>query len=154
MPGWAGVGVAGGGGHGSGMANDAAALDDLNSNLSLDLTNVLDTYFTLNEHADPPELKTKFYDSSSFINCFKSSSYPLFISLNIQSLMSKHQELCNFLDSIFEQEIRIDVIALQEIWAIPQVSLINIPGFTFVSKTRELTRGGGVGFYVNNEIKF
>ena len=68
--------------------------------------------------------------------------------------MSKHQELCNFLDSVFELGIRIDVIALQEIWAIPQVSLINIPGFTFVSKTRELTRGGGVGFYVNNEIKF
>ena len=46
------------------------------------------------------------------------------------------------------KRIRIDVIALQEIWAIPHVNLINIPGYTFVSKTRELSRGGGVGFYV------
>ena len=149
------AGEAGGGVPGSGMMNDTMALDDLNSNINLDLAKILDTYFTLNEqNDDPTELKAKFYDSSSFINCFKNLSYPLFISLNVQSLMSKYQELCNFLDSVFEKGVRIDVIALQEIWAIPHVNLINIPGYTFVSKTRELSRGGGVGFYVKNEIKF
>ena len=59
------AGEAGGGVPGSGMMNDTMALDDLNSNINLDLAKILDTYFTLNEqNDDPTELKAKFYDSS------------------------------------------------------------------------------------------
>ena len=48
--------------------------------------------------------------------------------------MSKHLELCNFLSLVTEQGVNIEVIALQEIWSVPCVNLINIPGYTFVFK--------------------
>ena len=44
-----GRGASGGGMRGPGMANDTQALDDLNSNISLDLSNILDHYFVLYE---------------------------------------------------------------------------------------------------------
>ena len=44
-----GRGAGGGGMRGPGMANDTQALDDLNLNISLDLSNILDHYFVLYE---------------------------------------------------------------------------------------------------------
>ena len=44
-----GRGAGGGGMRGPGMANDTQSLDDLNSNISLDLSNILDHYFVLYE---------------------------------------------------------------------------------------------------------
>jgi hypothetical protein len=50
--------------------------------------------------------------------------------------------------------INIKVICLQEVWQVPFPDLIAIPGFTFVSKQRNNSRGGGVGFYVKNDVKY
>ena len=143
------------GGSGMGMANDTQALDDLNANISLDLSNTLEHHLAFNEQNDDLiKLNSIFYDIDSFTGRFKNILYPLFISLNVPSLMSKHLELCNFLSLVTEQGVNIEVIALQEIWSVPCVNLINIPGYTFVFKERKSTRGGGVGFYIKNVLKF
>ena len=45
-----------------------------------------------------------------------------------------------------------DVFALQEIFHIPENFDLDFPGYTFFSRQRKLSRGGGVGFLVKNEL--
>jgi hypothetical protein len=69
---------------------------------------------------------------------------PIFVSINIQSLMSKYDELRSFIVELSGKKIAIDVIAVQEVWEICQPEILPIPGFqTFVCKTRSNMRGGG-----------
>ena len=39
-------------------------------------------------------------------------------------------------------------------WSLAYPELVNIPNFKFVHKTRNLNKGGGVAFYVKNDIHF
>ena len=74
------------------------------------------------------------------------------LSLNICSLMSKHQNLLSFINELTNKNINITVIALQEVWNVPYPELVTIPGFNLVFKQRKHTTGGGVAFYVKNEF--
>jgi hypothetical protein len=68
--------------------------------------------------------------------------------------MSKHENLKNFILELLNKNVPIYVIAVQEIWSIQSVELVQIPGFRFVYKSRNDGRGGGVGFYVKDNIQF
>ena len=46
------------------------------------------------------------------------------------------------------------ILAIQETWSIHHPHFINIPGFNFTHKQRPSGRGGGVGFYVRNNLSF
>jgi hypothetical protein len=56
--------------------------------------------------------------------------------------------------NLINKNVKIAIIALQEIWSVQYPDLFNIPGFSFVYKLRSNGRGGGVAFYVQNDIKF
>jgi hypothetical protein len=43
---------------------------------------------------------------------------------------------------------------VQEIWQIPHPESVNIPGYKFTFKQRNKNRGGGIGFYILQEIPF
>ena len=94
-----------------------------------------------------------FHDTESFISKFRNNSKPLFLNINIQSLNSKFEKLKNFILTITNANINIDLIALQETWLVKYPHLLSIPGFQplhFINRNRG--RGGGVGFYVKNGI--
>ena len=77
------------------------------------------------------------------------------LSANIQSLSSKFSKLVEFISMLKSKNIILDLIALQEIWNVTDPNLFNIPGYQkIVIKTRLNSRGGGVGFYVKEGIKF
>jgi hypothetical protein len=48
----------------------------------------------------------------------------------------------------------IKAIALQETWNVPYPELVHIDGFNFISKSRKNGRGGGVGFYLRDNLKY
>jgi hypothetical protein len=78
----------------------------------------------------------------------------VFLSINIQSLYSKHEKLVQFLDELNSSNITVDAIAVQEIWDVRYPDLVNIPGFKpLIFKARRNMRGGGVGFYIRNELE-
>ena len=80
---------------------------------------------------------------------------PIFLSINIQSLNSKHEKLKNFILSLTNRGIQIDLIAIQETWKIPNLALVSIPGFQpFLTSNRKVGKGGGVGYYIRNGINF
>lgn len=45
-------------------------------------------------------------------------------------------------------------MALQEVWFIPDIKTFSIKGFNFVYKLREHGRGGGVAFYIKEDLKY
>jgi len=73
-------------------------------------------------------------------------------SLNVQSLMSKHSALKNYLLELSSSPLHI--LAIQETWSIPHPHLVSIPGFNFIHSERKVGRGGGVGFYVKEDLIF
>jgi hypothetical protein len=54
---------------------------------------------------------------------------PLFLSINVQSLQSKHENLSLELNEMIKNKISVDVVALQEIWYIRYPELVAIEGF-------------------------
>ena len=75
------------------------------------------------------------------------------MSINIQSLQSKHDHLCTEIAEIESKGVLIDSIALQEVWDVRYPDSLPIPGFkTLICKKRAGMRGGGVGFYIKNHL--
>jgi len=65
------------------------------------------------------------------------------MSLNIQSLYSKHANLKSLLLDLNNSCVKIFILALQETWNIPYTELVQIPDYTFTYKQRTSSRGGG-----------
>ena len=129
----------------------------LNNNIDLDLLHSLthmNTDIDTNIYTDT-NINSAFYDTETFISKFKHSKSPLFLNLNTQSLMSKHEKLKNFILNLTNNGLVIDIIALQETWLIKHPHLLNIPGFQPIIYTnRSKGRGGGVGFYVREGLNY
>jgi hypothetical protein len=68
--------------------------------------------------------------------------------------MCNHSQLSHYIVSLINAGINIQAIALQEIWAIQYPELVYILDFTLVTNTRSNSRGGGVGFYVRDHLKY
>jgi hypothetical protein len=101
------------------------------------------------------QINSQFYDMHSFPSILNNGTSPIFLSINIQSLTSKFEELKQQILDLSNKKIIIDVIAIQETWEIKYPELLAIPGFQkLVFKTRNNMRGGGVGFYVRNGLNF
>jgi hypothetical protein len=134
-------------------------LADINSNPLFDLKSVANYLFEQDDDDWPnPYLHVNidscFHDIPTFISKFKNNNNPIFISLNVQSLLSKHAALSDFISGLLNENISIFVIAVQEIWSIPYPELIKITGYRFVCKTRGDGRGGGVGFYLRDDLSY
>ena len=77
----------------------------------------------------------------------------IFLSINVQSLMSKHAQLASEIAEMEQNNLCIDAIAIQETWDVRYPELLPIQGFNkLLFKKRRNMRGGGVGFYVRNGI--
>ena len=137
--------------------SDDIVLELIESNQSFDFRHFNNIYHE-NDPLENPyseiNLDSNFYDQPSFCKKFQNTDNLLFLSINIQSLPSKHQKLCALINLYLTNNLSIGVIALQEIWQIPYPETVNIPGFKFIYKTRAFSRGGGIGFYINENLNY
>jgi hypothetical protein len=69
-----------------------------------------------------------YYDIASLKTSFNCNSR-LFLSLNIQSIQSKFNNLINLINEIQENGPQIDIIALQETWNIPTLKPLHYQDF-------------------------
>ena len=136
------------------MDNIGDSLDTLNSKNCYDLKDVLVDFFG-NDNDENSFLSDHtsnlFYDTDSFTGKFAGNSN-IFVSINVCSLMSKHQSLNDTIQSFLAKHVNVRIIAIQETWNIPYPELVNIKGFKLFLKTRSEQRGGGIAFYVHNEL--
>jgi hypothetical protein len=99
-------------------------------------------------------IQSAYYDEQSLIHSFANSRQPLFLSLNTQSLLSKHENIKTLISLLSDRNLYIDILALQETWRIFYTELVQIPGYTFTHQHRTNNKGGGVGFYIRDGITF
>ncbi len=100
-------------------------------------------------------LSSNYHDINSFIQTYSNSNVPIFLSINAQSLQSKFNPLLEIISHLSNSTVRIDIIAIQETWSVPYLDLFAIPGYhPPIFESRTGSRGGGVGFYINLNIKF
>lgn len=78
------------------------------------------------------------------------------LSLNIQSLNAKFDELQIFLNQLVMKKCEINLICLQETWISDKsvVSLFQIEGYELVSQETICTSHGGLAFYINTKHKY
>jgi hypothetical protein len=130
----------------------------LNNNNTLDAAEYLNSYIRDDDNISQffeTIIKSEYYDNEALINSCSNTNRPLILSINIQSLMSKYNELNEYITSLIQNNIQIDVIILQETWNIQCPDLVNIDGFQqIVFETRTDTRGGGVGMYIRNGLEY
>jgi len=134
-------------------------LNFLNSRLDLDFMSQYNTvYRDVNINEDPYNnvaISSKLYTMSSLSNQLPWPNSPLYLSINIQSLNSKYNELSLQIADLLSKNVNIDVISLQETWEIRYPDQLCIPGFQpLVYRNRHDMRGGGVGFYIKNGINY
>jgi hypothetical protein len=133
-------------------------LGALNENPVLDASNLLNSLITDDENISQffqTHIDSAYTDTNLFIETFRNTSEPLFLSLNIQSLNSKYEQLKLLISRFLDANLPIHMIILQETWGLKFPHLLNIPGFqNIISRTREGMRGGGVGIYLKNGLNF
>ena len=86
----------------------------------------------------------------SFNKIYHSSNDLFILSLNCCSLLSKLNDIQIFISSLL---LKPDILCLQEIFYVPPDFDLGIPGYTFHSKQRKNSRGGGVGILVRDKFK-
>ena len=128
-----------GDGEGVGMAlnvnYDAGPVLALNSDIRYCFLSTLDTSQDENDIISPY--------THSLIAKHNKHKQPFFLSLNTQSLQSKHQNISLLLSELASKQINVDILALQETWRIPYTEIVEIPGYTFTHTHRTANRGGG-----------
>ncbi|MFN9982930.1 MAG: endonuclease/exonuclease/phosphatase family protein, partial [bacterium] len=99
------------------------------------------------------KLSSKFNNIDSLAAmCVKQKS-AVYLSINVQSLLSKHEQLSLEIAELECKNVTIDAIALQETWDVKYTDLVPLKGFNpLIFKRRRDMRGGGVGFYIRNGI--
>jgi len=118
----------------------------LNCNPDLDFLHVFNNSLDNNADFDNPyltiQIDGKFHETSSILQIQNILDCPVYISLNVQSLNSKFESLCHFIKDLLVQNVKIEIIAIQECWKIEFPELLVIPGYhPFIFKQREGMRG-------------
>ena len=127
----------------------------LNRDTKFDLENTFFNYFGDDPESNPYIDVTNhhiYLEKPQFISEFQNNVSPLILSLNIQSLNSKFNNLNSFIADLNMKNIDLSLIALQETWQIQHEELFSIPGFKLFISQRTKSKGGGVGFYINSEL--
>jgi hypothetical protein len=116
-------------------------------------------FFNDLDNLDSPYLaskfSTQFMDSLSFSSKFSNSPKISYLTLNIQSLPAKYNELLELITHFSSKNCSPYAICLQEIWNVNDPNQFPLPGYQpFIFTTRSSGQGGGVGIYLKNGLPF
>ena len=132
------------------LNNDNVVLATMNSNINLDMYS---NNIYLNDFVElANSFKCEYFTEDAFCQRINDNFKKdlLFMSLNLQSLPAKWNQLLNFFDFLNNSTINPDFFAFQECWKISK-DFFDIPGYNLFHKCREERNGGGVGFFVKKE---
>ena len=95
-----------------------------------------------------------YYEHSDFILTQFHSGISI-LSLNIQSISAKFNELCVFIDTISEKAM-IKIICLQETWLSENTNTApyQLENYNLISKGKLSCGHGGLIIYIHNSLKF
>ena len=98
-----------------------------------------------------------YYDDKMFTDTLKNKSNVFTcLSINIQSLHAKIDQLRIYIHSLLQNEVKIGAILLQETWINPNndTTLLEINGYNLISQPCKITSHGGLAIYILEEIEY
>ena len=99
------------------------------------------------------EISCATYSVSNFNNSFFENGNFFSIShLNIRSLKKNYDSFKIFYEDCLKTKFKI--IAVSEIWCVADKDCYNLPGYSFEINPRRHGRGGGVGLYIHESLKY
>lgn len=138
-------------------------LEQLSKDPNYNLTKILlnddndsdSTNFYNNENISPYSNTTFKCTYSSVEDIAKKGNSFSILTINIQSLNAKFEDLKDLILQLSEKKSLPEVIALTELWRFPDAAEFKINGYKpLIYKLRRgNAQGGGVGFYVKNNIQ-
>ena len=142
----------------SNIANDL--LENLGGADSNDLNSVLKTNNENDDFIDTYE-RSNYYEIASLGTLLPRNEQKFYtLSLNIESLKSKFNQLTLFLESMNEQKCQVDAIFLQETWLsekqceVDALQIYDIPGYHLVPLGSRCGRKGGLIIYLRDCYSF
>jgi len=90
---------------------------------------------------------------SDFVQQFANNKSLAIMSLNIQSLASKYNDLCEFIELCRMNNCLPDIICLQELWHVNDSNTFGITGYQpLLYQSRTKSQGGGVGIFLKDGL--
>ena len=122
------------------------------------LKNLLEPNLDVNADEEPDLLQHSHYvNNDSLIQTLK-DKVDVFkcISLNIQSLNAKINQLRIYCEQLKMANCKVDAICIQETWLKEGAcdSHLQIEGYTLISKPCQLTSHSGLAIYLSNELEY
>ena len=95
--------------------------------------------------------KSKYYDETLFNQSFRKTSHFSLIHLNIKSVPLHFTEFMSYFDTL---DIDFKIIALSETAINSRHINYNIPYYNVEINFRKKNKGGGVSFYIQNQLQY
>ena len=133
-------------------------LSNLNAATNYSLAELMDSE-NLMQVEEPTLLDHSLYvDNEELIDIIKQKQGILkCLSLNIQSLNAKFDQLRIYLDYLQEQNCKFDIICLQETWINENncnVDMFQLDGYQLISQCCSSTSHGGLAIYISDKIRY
>ena len=123
------------------------------------LLDVLDSYIVDDDDEGVPRLiqNSPYYSNDEAIEVLRTHLGALtLLSLNCQSLQSKFSEIQIYNELFKENGCPFSIITLQETWLSSDndTSHLQLDGYDFIHKPMQCSLHGGVGIYIQNNLKY
>ena len=121
-----------------------------------DLNHVLST-FVDSEHEITNFCHSHYVDMSEIQSIFQNSQNEfLILTLNIQSVNAKFDNLFPVIDNLSSQGLYFGAICLQETWTSSDsdLSLLQLPGYQLIHQGSKCTKHGGLIIYLNENYNY
>jgi hypothetical protein len=108
---------------------------------------------------EEPDLLThsSYFSTEMFIELIKKMDNVFkCLSLNIQSLNAKIEQLRIYTHLLKQHEISLDMILLQETWLSSEhdTSLLQLDGYDLITQPYEITKHGGLAMYIRQGLEY
>ena len=121
-----------------------------------DLNHVLST-FVDSEHEIPNFCNSRYVDMSELQSLFINNGNELLIlTLNIQSVNAKFNNLFPVMNNLASQGLYFGAICVQETWTSndSDLSLLQLPGYQLIHQGSKCTKHGGLIIYLNESYSY
>ena len=139
------------------MSIDNQFLRNIGNSVDNSLVTIYEQTLTETEE-EPQLLNNSPYMTNEIIKDTMLSKRNVFkcLSMNVQSLNAKIDQLKIMLENISENGTCFDAILLQETWLsnINDVSLLQLEGYTLISQPYRITTHGGLAMYLKDNLQY
>ena len=104
-----------------------------------------------------PNNVSSYFTNDSFIEHLRKNSTNFnIISLNIQSINAKYEQLFNFQQCLIDDNIELSAICLQETWTDQNtdLSLFNLTNYQLISQSKSVSLHGGLMIYLHTRYNY